>query len=209
MNILSKFKLTLAALAPPVVPPVVLPAALLASACSEAVPVEPPLAGADIGGEFELANPAGETVRWADFDGQYRIVYFGYAFCPDVCPTDMQRMVQGLNQFADAEPDAAAKIQPIFITIDPERDTAEVVDQFTSAFSDDVIGLTGTPGQIAAAAKAFRVFYQKGEETPGGGYLVDHTNIVYLFGPEGEPIATLPTDEGADAVTAELAQWVS
>jgi len=172
-------------------------------------PLEPPLAGADIGGEFELTDTDGQTVRWSDFDGQYRIVYFGYAYCPDVCPTDMQRTVQGLDQFAENHPDRAAEIRPLFITIDPERDTPEVVEEFTTAFSEDVIGLTGTPEQIKAAADAFRIYYRKGEETAGGGYLVDHLNIVYLFGPSGEPVAILPADEGADAVTEELDKWVS
>lgn len=172
-------------------------------------PAEPPLAGATIGGEFELTGSDGETVRWGDFAGQYRIVYFGFTYCPDICPTDVQRMTQGLRQFSQDAPERAAKIQPIFITIDPERDTPEIVDEFTSAFSDDLIGLTGTPEQIKAAADTFRVFYSKGEETESGGYLMDHSNITYLFGPTGEPIATLPTDEGADAVTAELDTWVS
>jgi protein SCO1/2 len=181
---------------------------LALSACAEPA-AKPPLQGADIGGEFELANTAGETVRWGDFDGQYRIVYFGYAYCPDICPTDMQRMTQGLAKFADAEPDLAARIQPIFITIDPERDTPEVVDEFTHAFSDKVIGLTGTPAQIKAAADTFRVYYSRGEDAAGGSYLMNHSNIVYLFGPAGEPLATLPADEGADAVAAEIAKWVS
>ncbi len=188
-----------------------LPALLMLSACGEAEidHGEPPLAGATIGGPFELTNSAGETVRWADFVGQYRIVYFGYAYCPDVCPTDVQRTIQGLNQFAEAEPELAAKIAPIFITIDPERDTQEVVGEFAAAFSEDLIGLTGTPEQIAAAADAFKVFYSKGEVTENGGYLMNHSDISYLFGPDGEPLATLPKDEGADAVTAELAKWVN
>ncbi len=188
------------------------PLALILSACSTqapAKPEEPPLAGATIGGEFELSNSAGETVHWADFEGKYRIVYFGYAYCPDVCPTDMQRMVQGLNQFTDDEPEKAAQIQPIFITIDPERDTGEVLDEFTSAFSDDVIGLRGTAEQTKAAADTFAVYYSRGEDSPGGGYLMGHSNIVYLFAPNGDPIATLPTDLGADAVAAEIAKWVN
>jgi len=185
-------------------------ACLALAACSPetSAVIEPPLAGSTIGGEFELVDSAGETVRWGDFAGKYRIVYFGYAYCPDICPTDMQRMVQGLGQFAEAEPEKAAKIQPIFITIDPERDHGAVLKEFTSAFSDDVIGLTGTPEQIADAASSFKVFYSRGETAPGGGYLMDHSNVVYLFGPDGEPIATLPTDQGADAVTAELTLWV-
>jgi protein SCO1/2 len=189
---------------------VAIAAALALAGCGGAAPqAEPPLAGAAIGGDFALSNSRGETVRWGDFAGKYRIVYFGYAFCPDVCPTDMQRVAQGLRVLKGEDPAKAAKIAAMFITVDPERDTPKVVGEFTAAFSPDIVGLTGTPDQIAAAAKAFKVFYQKGETTPGGGYLVDHSNIAYLFGPQGEPLATLPTDKGADAVAAELDKWVS
>lgn len=178
--------------------------------CSGAAPAqEPPLAGATIGGDFALTASDGRTVEWDDFAGKYRVVYFGYAFCPDICPTDMQRVAQGLKLLKASDPDLAVKIQPIFITIDPERDTQAVVGEFAAAFSPDIIGLTGTPEQIAAAAKAFKVFYARGEAVAGGGYLVDHSNIVYLFGPAGEPLATLPVDLGGEAVAAELRKWVS
>lgn len=169
---------------------------------------EAPLSGATIGGPFELTGTDGRTVRWSDFDGQYRIVYFGYAYCPDVCPTDVQRMSQGLRQFEQHQPDLGAKVQPIFITIDPERDDRAVVAQFVANFHPRLIGLTGTPEQIKAAADAFRVFYSKGETPESGNYLMEHSAITYLFGPDGQPIATLPTDLGADAVAAELARWV-
>ena len=168
---------------------------------------EAPLAGAAIGGDFELVDKNSQTVRWADFVGKYRIVYFGYAFCPDVCPQDVAKMIRGLKLFTESEPELAAQIQPIFITIDPERDTPEVVGQFAAAFSDNLIGLTGTPEQIEQAADAFRVYYARGEENDDF-YLMDHSAITYLFGPEGEPIATLPTDEGPRAVADELAKWV-
>lgn len=185
-------------------------AALSLAGCGAAQQAaEPPLAGAAIGGDFTLTDSKGKTVRWGDFAGKYRVVYFGYAFCPDVCPTDMQRVAQGLKVLKGQDPAKAAKIQPIFITIDPERDTQAVVGEFAAAFSPDIIGLTGTPEQIAATAKAFKVYYAKGETTPGGGYLVDHSNITYLFGPDGAPIATLPTDQGGEAVAAELAKWVN
>lgn len=169
---------------------------------------EPPLAGATIGGPFELIDKDSKTVRWSDFEGQYRIVYFGYAYCPDVCPTDVQRTIQGLNQFSEKEPELGAKITPIFVTIDPERDTPDVVGEFANAFSEDLIGLTGTPDQIAAAAKAFAVYYSKDTPSENGAYLMSHSDIAYLFGPSGEPLATLPKDLGADAVTQELAKWV-
>lgn len=190
---------------------VAIAAALALAGCGapSAPAEEPPLAGAAIGGDFALTDSQGRTVRWGDFAGKWRVVYFGYAYCPDVCPTDMSRVAQGLKLLKAKDPAMAARIQPIFITIDPERDTQGVVGEFTAAFSPDIIGLTGTPEQIAAVAKAFKVFYQKGEAQPGGGYLVDHTNITYLFGPDGAPIATLPTDKGGAAVAAELERWVS
>ena len=184
-------------------------ALLLASACGPA-PVDltqAPLAGADIGGEFELVDQNGKTVRWSDFEGQYRTVYFGYTFCPDVCPVDVQRLARGLALLAEEQPELAAKIQPIFITIDPNRDTPEVIGQFTGAFSDRMIGLTGSEEQVRQAADSFRIFYARGAG-PDEGYLMDHSNITYLFGPDGAPIATLPTDQGAAAVAEELAKWV-
>jgi len=182
----------------------------LAACGGSAIPAgDAPLAGAAIGGDFTLTNSKGQTVRWGDFAGKYRIVYFGYTFCPDICPTDMQRVAQGLKALKASDPGKAGKIVPIFITVDPARDTQSVVGEFAAAFSPDIVGLTGTPEQIDAAAKAFKVFYQKGEAQPGGGYLVDHSNVVYLFGPDGAPIATLPTDQGGDAVAAELARWVN
>ena len=184
--------------------------ALALAGCGSAPPApEPPLAGAAIGGDFALTGSAGETVKWSDFAGKYRIVYFGYAFCPDICPTDMQRVAQGLKQLKQSDPAKAGRIVPIFITVDPERDTPAVVGEFAAAFSPDIIGLTGTPEQIAATAKAFAVGYSKGEPVEGGGYLVDHTTVTYLFGPDGAPIATLPTDKGAEAVAAELGRWVN
>ena len=184
---------------------------LALSACggAGAPAADAPLAGAAIGGDFTLTGSKGQPVRWADFAGKYRIVYFGYTFCPDVCPTDMSRVAQGLKALKASDPAKAGKIAAIFITIDPERDTESVVGEFAAAFSPDIVGVTGTPEQIAATAKAFKVFYAKGEAQPEGGYLVDHSNVVYLFGPDGAPIATLPTDKGGEAVAAELARWVN
>jgi len=170
---------------------------------------DPPLAGAAIGGPFELVDSAGKAVRWDDFDGKYRVLYFGYAYCPDVCPLDVQRMMQGFNLFKEAEPELAAQVQPIFITIDPARDTPAVVGEFTHAFSDDLLGLTGTPEQVDKAAKAFAVYYAKGEVSEGGGYLMDHSRAAYLMGRKGEPIATLPVDKTPQEVAAELEKWVS
>lgn len=190
--------------------PHILAALLLAlslTACDASAPVQPPLAGAAIGGPFELIDKAGKTVRWADFDGQYRIVYFGYTFCPDVCPLDVAAMMQGYARFAREHPKEAAQVQPIFISIDPTRDTPRAVGEFTAAFHPRLLGLTGTPEQVAVAAKAFAAYYARGKDVPGG-YLMDHSRAAYLMGRKGEPIALLPTDKGGPAVAAELAKWV-
>lgn len=191
-----------------------LPALLFLAACSSETPAPPPeegppLEGAALGGDFTLLGEDGEDVSWSDYDGQYRTIYFGYAYCPDVCPTDNQRAMAGLKAFEEENPEAGAKIQPLFVSVDPERDTPEVLTEFTDAFHPRLIGMTGTKEQLDAAAAAFAVFYGRGEDSPGGGYLIEHSNITYLFGPNGEPLATLPTDEGPEAVAAELAKWVN
>ena len=184
-------------------------AALALASCGPQAAEEGPLAGSSIGGPFTLTDSAGKRVVWSDFDGKYRIVYFGYTYCPDVCPTDMARLMRGFAKFKATEPALAAQVQPIFISVDPERDTPAKVGEFTHAFSDDLLGLTGTPAEVKAAAKAFKVFYEKGEVSQGGGYLVNHTSSTYLFGRKGEPIALLPVDQGPDAVAADIERWTS
>ena len=181
---------------------------LTVAGCTDQPPAEkPPLAGAAIGGPFSLTDKAGHSVRWSDFAGKFRIVYFGYAFCPDACPTDVAVMMRGYDRFEKGEPKLAAQIQPIFITIDPARDTPAIVGEFAAAFSPKLLGLTGTPDEIAATAKKFAAYYAKGKQT-SGGYLMDHSRVAYLMGRQGEPIAMLPVDQGPEAVAAELAKWV-
>jgi protein SCO1/2 len=184
-------------------------AALLAlAACQDAPPEQPPLAGAAIGAEFTLTGEDGDPVSWSDFDGQYRTLYFGYTYCPDVCPVDTQRAMAGLKAFEQANPERGAQIQPLFVSVDPARDTPAVLAEFTDSFHPRLIGMTGTKEQIDAVTEAFAAVYSIEEPNEAGGYLVGHTNITYLFGPDGEPLAMLPTDQGPEAVAAELDKWV-
>ena len=185
-------------------------APILLAACQAAdTPAEePPLAGATIGGEFTLTDQNGQTRHWSDFRGKYAVVYFGYTYCPDICPTDVQRTAQGLREFGREHPDLRAKVQQIFIGVDSPRDTPKAVGQFVAAFDPKIVGLSGTPEQLKAAGDAFKVYFSKGRDEGNGAYLVDHSAITYLFDPEGKPLATLPTDQGAPAVAAELAKWV-
>lgn len=179
----------------------------LAACGSETPQQEPPLAGAQIGGPFTLLDKAGRTVRWTDFDGKYRIVYFGYTFCPDACPMDVGVMMQGYSLFEKARPELAKQVQPIFISIDPARDTPKAVGEFSAAFSPRLLGLTGSAKQIDQAAKAFAVYYAKGQQS-AGGYLMDHSRAAYLMDRQGKPIALLPIDKGPKDVKATLETWV-
>ena len=179
------------------------------AACSPEQAVPPPLEGAAIGGDFSLIDKAGKPVRFHDFAGQYRIVYFGYTFCPDACPLDVQKMMQGYAKFAKAEPAVAARVQPLFVSIDPARDTPAAVGEFAAAFSPRLIGLTGTEAQVSEAAKMFKGYSIKGEVAKDGGYLMDHSRIAYLMDPDGKPLALLPIDETPDAVAESLAKWTS
>ncbi len=183
--------------------------AVLAACGQRADPGPPPLAGAAIGGPFSLIDQDGRAVTDRAYAGRYRMIYFGYTFCPDVCPTTLAKLMQGLRGFAAKSPALAGRIVPIFITVDPDRDTPAVLKQYVAAFGPGLTGLTGTPAQIASLAKAYGVYFKKQPAAAGAsGYLMDHSSQAILFGPDGQPIVILPADEGADAVAATLAQWV-
>ncbi len=187
----------------------ILLAALPLAGCHRQPAEQPPLAGAALGGPFALIDQDGKPVTDKDFSGRYRAVYFGYSFCPDVCPTTLQALMQGYHAFASADAKDAGKLVPIFVTIDPDRDTPAVLKRYVSAFGPELRGLTGSPAAIAAAAKGYGVYYKKEPAANGAsGYLMDHSSQAILFGPDGKPIALIPTDQGAKAVTDTLTQWV-
>lgn len=190
------------------------------SACQQA-PQQPalkdaPLVGARIGGPFTLTDQNGVKRSYDEFKGKYRIVYFGYTMCPDICTPDMHQLMAGLRLFEAANPHLANNVQPLFITVDPARDTPAILKQFVSAFHPRLIGLTGTEGEIAAAAKSFAVAYNKRPGSTADSYLMSHTQTPYLMDPDGKPLALLPADtpntdanEGKpELVAAELAKWV-
>lgn len=169
----------------------------------------PPLAGAKIGGPFTLVNQDGRPVTERTFAGKYRIMYFGYTFCPDVCPTDAAAIGKGLAMLDTSDPALASRIVPIFVSVDPERDTPAVLKGFVAAFHPRMVGLTGTADQVAAVSKAYGVFAGKGDAQPGGGYLVNHSRTTYLMDPDGRPLALLPSDKGPQAVADEIKRWAT
>jgi protein SCO1/2 len=180
----------------------------LATACDQAPPPPPPLEGAAIGGPFSLVDETGAAVSWGDYDGKWRMVYFGYTWCPDVCPFDLNRMMQGYQSWAEENPALAGEVQPLFISIDPERDTPAKLTEYTANFGENLIGLTGTPEAIREAATNFSVFYERGPDDENAGYLMQHSNAAFLMDREGNPIALLPVDESAEGVAAQLALFV-
>ncbi|OWK30292.1 SCO family protein [Sphingomonas dokdonensis] len=183
------------------------PFALLACSPDQQPPAQPPLEGARIGGAFTLTDQDGKRVSDTAFAGKYRIMYFGYTFCPDVCPVDVQNLAAGLKLLEKSDPALAQRVVPIFVTIDPERDTPAVLKQFVGAFHPRMVGLTGSPEEIAKVAKEFAIFYQRGKGTPDG-YLMDHSRQAYLMSPEGKPLALLPQDGTPQAVANEIKRWV-
>ena len=183
-------------------------ALLPVGACTSRPTPQAPLAGATMGGPFTLTDQNGRRVSDRDFAGKYRLIYFGYTFCPDVCPLDMQMVGAGLRQLEASDPAVAARVQPIFITVDPARDTPEVLRHFVAAFHPRLIGLTGSEAEIAAVAREYRVFYERDRPGPDGAYLVNHSRMAVLYGPDGKPIAIIPDDQGPRGVADALRQWV-
>ena len=175
----------------------------------------PPLAGATIGGPFALVDQNRRARTDRDFAGKYRIMYFGYTYCPDVCPVDMARLVEGYKQFAKSDPVRASRVVPIFVSVDPGRDTPAVLKTFAAAFDPRVVGLTGSAAAITATTKAYGIAYSIRRE-PGAPatlandeqYLVDHSRVAYLMDPDNKPIALLSQDEKPAVIAAELDRWV-
>jgi cytochrome oxidase Cu insertion factor (SCO1/SenC/PrrC family) len=136
-----------------------------------------------VGGPFTMVNQKGETVTDKTFLGKPMLLFFGFTFCPDICPTEMQVMAAALDDLGDA----GADIQPIFVTIDPERDTPEVMANYVANFGPRFTGLTGSPAQIAEMARQYRVFYSKQENPKDpANYLMDHSSIIYLMDAQGK-----------------------
>lgn len=182
---------------------------LALAGCGAKAPDAPPLAKLHIGGKFVLTAQNGRPFSSQQLRGRYPITYFGYTSCPDVCPMDLQMIGAGLRAFEKSDPARAAKVQPIFISVDPERDTPELVGRYVAAFHPRIIGLTGTPDQIGAVAVNYGVFFQRQPMVEGeASYRVDHSRQAILFGTDGQPIVMLPLDQGPSGVAATLKQWV-
>jgi protein SCO1 len=150
-----------------------------------------------VGGPFNLIDQNGRPVTDQDFRGKHMLVFFGFTHCPDICPAELQVVAQALDDLGPK----AEKITPVFITVDPERDTPKVIKDYLAHFGEDFVGLTGSREAVDAAAKAYRVYHAKVEAPDSAtDYNVDHSAIVYLMSPEGEYLAHYPYGTTAAAM---------
>jgi protein SCO1 len=160
---------------------------------------------ADVGGPFRLIDQNGKSVSDADFRGRTMLIYFGYSFCPDVCPTTLSVMAQALEKLG---PERARRVVPIFITIDPERDTPKVLADYMKAFGPSFVGLTGSEAAIKDVEKKYRVYAVKKPLGKGSGYGVDHSSVLYLMGPDGKMISFYDEVISPDDLAKELKQKI-
>ena len=153
----------------------------------------------DIGGPFSLTAPDGRTVTDADFRGKWMLVYFGYTHCPDACPTALNNMANALDMLKARQHDMA----PVFITVDPARDTPEVMGRYVGLFDKQITGLTGTPAQLAVAEREYRVYAARHEEK-NGGYSMDHSSIIYVMDKSGRFSTFIDGAASAEDIAARL-----
>lgn len=161
----------------------------------------PGIPGSGIGGPFTLRDGNGKTVSDADFRGKYMLVYFGYTFCPDVCPMTLTAVADAMDRLGPQ----ANRLRPLFITVDPRRDTPAVVQQYVAAFGPSIVGLTGTAEEIAGVAKAYRVYYAEHRTGPGPNeYAMDHSSVLYLMDPKGGFVTPIRADMSGEEMAATL-----
>ncbi len=162
---------------------------------------------AAIGGDFTLTDQDGETFTEADLQGRPSLIYFGYTYCPDVCPFSLQTMKAAIQQLPERQQD---RIRPVFITVDPERDTVEAVSQYvrSEAFPDGLVGLTGTAEQVEQVKAAYKVYSAKAQADGSmADYLVDHTSMIYFMDEQGRFVNAFSHGEAPDAISTELQRW--
>jgi len=159
-----------------------------------------------IGGPFTLTDHTGKTVTDADFRGKFMLVLFGYTYCPDICPTALSRNSDALDILGDVAED----VVPIFVSVDHERDTPEYLNEYRDFFHPRTVAMVGTAEQIASVAKAYRVYYAKVQEegAEADEYLMDHTAITYLMGPDGKFVTHFSHQVGAEKMAERLREYL-
>ncbi len=161
-------------------------------------------AAVKIGGPFTLVNHRGDRVTDATYHGRFLFVYFGYGYCPDICPTELANMAATLDHMGAM----SERVQPLFVTVDPERDTPKFLAEYVAQFHPKMVGLSGTTQQIADIARQYRVFYRKAEDASASEYLMDHSNFIYLMGPDGKFLSMFRGGMNPAAIAGTIAKYV-
>ncbi|GAB6053138.1 SCO family protein [Magnetospira thiophila] len=168
----------------------------------------PSLSRAEIGGRYVMQNHFGEVVYDKDFQGKFQLITFGYTFCPDICPTQLQTMADSLDQLSENKRE---RIIPLFVTLDPQRDTLPVLRAYVATFHPQIIGLTGTPELVKRMAQLFKVKYDRVESQSGDPemYTLDHTSGAFLMDPDGKYVAKIPHASTVEQMVQTLNEIIS
>ena len=160
-----------------------------------------------IGGPFEMVDHNGNTVTDATYSGRFMLIYFGFTYCPDICPTELQKVSTALGALSQQERGA---LQPLFVTVDPERDTVAEMAGYVGHFHEDLIGLTGTADQVSKMAEAYRVWYKKMDDPDStAGYTMEHTSILYFMGPDGDYVDHFTFATKSDEMAARISKHIA
>lgn len=155
----------------------------------------------DFGGGFTLVNQDGTLVSSHEYDEYYKLIYFGFTYCPDVCPSTLQKMATAIDHL---DHDKARKVLPVFISVDPERDTPEVIRSYISLFHPRFVGFTGKKAQLDTVLKRYRVLAQNEADASGAGYQVNHTSFIYLTGPDDKVVGVFMTAQPAKDISLSI-----
>ncbi len=161
--------------------------------------------GGDVGGPYTLVDQDGKTVTDKDFTATYKLIYFGFTYCPAICPTELSKMAKAMDLLGTA----ARAVQPMFISLDPERDAPENLKKYVPMFDDRLIGLTGSPAQVKAIADEYKIYYAKVQDEAANDYTIDHSSYIYFMSPDDQLLHIFKTEDTAEQMAALIQAWLT
>ncbi|PZQ47243.1 MAG: SCO family protein [Micavibrio aeruginosavorus] len=157
------------------------------------------------GGPFSLVDQNNQPVSEKSWPDQYKLIYFGFTYCPAICPTELGKITAAMNTLGDV----GKKIQPIFVTVDPERDTPAKMKDYVTLFHPSLVGLSGTPEQVKEMLKAYKIYAAKRQDPSMSDYTMDHSSFIYFIAPDGRLLQIFKMDDDAAAMSKTISQWMA